>query len=85
MLDEPNANLDTDGDNALIQCLKNAKAAGITTVTIAHRPALLHHVDHIAVLAKGELALHGPAKEVLERLAGANKSAKPLRIDRAAG
>ncbi|WP_371169766.1 type I secretion system permease/ATPase [Aliiroseovarius sp. 2305UL8-7] len=83
VLDEPNSNLDTEGEQALVQSLMNAKSRGITTVIVAHRPALLHHVDRIVVLKAGEVALEGPAKGVLEKLAGNNQSVQPLKIDRA--
>ncbi|WP_404404528.1 type I secretion system permease/ATPase [Pelagibacterium halotolerans] len=83
VLDEPNSNLDTEGEHALVQAMRNAKERGITTVVVAHRPALLHHMDRIAVLKAGEVALHGPAREVMDTLAGTNTSVQPLKIDRA--
>lgn len=82
ILDEPNSNLDTEGEQALVQAMLNAKEKGITTLIVSHRPALLHHVDQIAVLKGGEVALQGPAKEVMEKLASGNKSVQPLKIDR---
>jgi len=84
VLDEPNSNLDTDGEQALVQCLRNARDAGITIVLIAHRPALLHHVDHIAVLKAGELVMYEPAKIVLAKLSGQNAAAQPLPQERQA-
>ena len=84
VLDEPNSNLDTDGEQALVRALQNARARQITVVIVAHRPALLHHVDQIAVLKDGQLALQGAAREVLERLSGGNTSVPPLRGERAA-
>lgn len=84
VLDEPNSNLDTDGEQALVQCLRNARDAGITIVLIAHRPALLHHVDHIAVLKVGELVMYEPAKIVLAKLSGQNAAAQPLPQERQA-
>jgi len=83
ILDEPNSNLDTEGEQALVQAILNAREKKITTIIVAHRPSLLHHVDQICVLKAGEIAMLGPAKEVLEKLAGANTSLKPLKIDRA--
>ncbi len=84
VLDEPNSNLDTDGEQALVQCLRNAREAGITIVLIAHRPALLHHVDHIAVLKAGELVMYEQAKVVLAKLSGQNAAAQPLPQERQA-
>ncbi|MCO6181035.1 type I secretion system permease/ATPase [Ciceribacter sp. RN22] len=84
VLDEPNSNLDTEGEQALVQAMLNAKREGITVIVVAHRPTLLHHVDQIVVLKSGEVAMQGPAKEVMEALAGTNKSVQPLKIDRSA-
>lgn len=84
VLDEPNSNLDTEGEQALVQAMLNAKREGITVIVVAHRPTLLHHVDQIVVLKGGEVAMQGPAKEVMEALAGTNKSVQPLKIDRSA-
>jgi PrtD family type I secretion system ABC transporter len=83
VLDEPNSNLDTEGEAALVQAMLNARARAITTVIVAHRPALLHHVDQIAVLKGGEVVLQGPTKEVMEKLASGNRTVQPLKIDRA--
>ena len=83
VLDEPNSNLDTEGELALVRAMLNAKEKGITFVLIAHRPQLLHHADQIVVLKEGRLALQGSARDVLEKLAGANKTVLPLRGERA--
>ncbi|MEO0620313.1 MAG: type I secretion system permease/ATPase, partial [Pseudomonadota bacterium] len=47
VLDEPNSNLDAQGEQALTQTICGAKAAGITTVVITQRPALLNAVDKV--------------------------------------
>lgn len=83
VLDEPNSNLDTEGELALVRAMLNAKEKGITFVLIAHRPQLLHHADQIAVLKEGAVVLQGKARDVLEKLAGANKTVLPLRAERA--
>ena len=83
ILDEPNSNLDTEGEQALVQALLNAKNRGVSVIIITHRPSLLHHVDNIAVLRDGEVVHQGAAKEVLEKIAARNTSVKPLKIERA--
>ena len=83
ILDEPNSNLDTEGEQALVQALLNAKERAVTVIIITHRPSLLHHVDNIAVLRDGEVIHQGAAKEVLEKMAARNTSVKPLKIERA--
>ncbi|NNE83193.1 MAG: ATP-binding cassette domain-containing protein [Alphaproteobacteria bacterium] len=64
MLDEPNANLDTFGDEALLNALTEAKDAGITTVVVSHRPALLQKVDKMLVLRDGVVRAFGTPDEV---------------------
>ncbi len=68
VLDEPNANLDHEGDEALLRTLSGLKEEGITVLIIAHRPALLRGVDKLLVLRDGAVDLLGPREEVLGRL-----------------
>jgi len=68
VLDEPNSNLDTLGEQALAQCLLRAKRAGITCITIAHRPNILQHVDKILVLHEGQLKSFDESKKVIAKL-----------------
>jgi len=68
VLDEPNANLDADGDEGLLQALRGMKEAGVTVVIIAHRPSLLAGVDKLLVLKDGVAELFGPRAEVMARV-----------------
>lgn len=68
VLDEPNSNLDSEGEAALVQCLLNAKRRGVTTVTVTHRPSVLQCADKILVLHEGEAKLFGPTAEVMKKL-----------------
>lgn len=70
VLDEPNSNLDTQGEQALAKALLHAKKQGITTVTITQRPALLQCVDKIMILKDGTVAMFGERVEVLRALSG---------------
>ena len=79
VLDEPNANLDSEGEQALEQCLLNAKSSGITTVTIAHRISILKKADKILVLHGGEAKLFGPTDEILGKLSNSNRNAHILQ------
>ncbi|MBB3388490.1 ATP-binding cassette subfamily C protein [Rhizobium sp. BK275] len=72
VLDEPNSNLDTQGEAALARALIHAKKQGITTVTITQRPALLQCVDKIMVLKDGTVAMFGERMEVLQALSKGN-------------
>jgi ATP-binding cassette subfamily C protein EexD len=73
VLDEPNSNLDTAGEEALLQALAKAKADGTTTVIIAHRPSILVNVDKLLVLNDGAVEMFGPRAEVLARLTRKNQ------------
>ena len=87
VLDEPNANLDYEGEMALIQALNTLKVAGATSILITHRPALIAHVDKILVLRDGRVEVFGPRQEVLEHLrrrAVPAESAVPAELERGA-
>ncbi len=68
VLDEPNANLDADGEAALMAAMAGLKRAGVTLVVISHRPSLLAGVDKLMVLREGAVDLFGPRQDVLARL-----------------
>ena len=68
VLDEPNSNLDAEGEQALEESLIRAKARGATLVVISHRPAVLAHADTLAVLVDGQLQQFGPRQDILNRV-----------------
>ncbi len=68
VLDEPNANLDHEGDVALLQTLRRMKEEGVTVVIVAHRPSLLSGVDKLLVLREGMVDAFGPREEIMARL-----------------
>jgi PrtD family type I secretion system ABC transporter len=68
ILDEPNASLDAEGENALSAALAELKARGSTVVLVGHRPAMMSALDKLAVLNEGALEAFGPAAAVLARL-----------------
>jgi PrtD family type I secretion system ABC transporter len=67
VLDEPNANLDAEGDSALTRAIQRSRERGAATVVIAHRPSAVAAVDKLAVMAAGEIRDIGPKAEVLAR------------------
>ena len=71
VLDEPNANLDAEGEAALLAALRELKARGITVIMAGHRPALMSQLDKLAVLNAGVLEAFGPAAAVVSRLRAA--------------
>ncbi len=68
VLDEPNAHLDADGEEALAAALQTLKAEGSTIVLIAHRLNPIAHVDRVIVLSNGELQLDGPRARVFRKV-----------------
>jgi PrtD family type I secretion system ABC transporter len=68
VLDEPNSNLDSEGEAALRQAIAGVKARGAIVVLIAHRPSVLSVCDHILLLANGEQKEFGPRDEVWRRI-----------------
>jgi PrtD family type I secretion system ABC transporter len=65
VMDEPNANLDSEGEAALVNAVKAHKAAGGIVIVAAHRTGILSAVDLIAVINGGKLSAFGPRDEVL--------------------
>jgi PrtD family type I secretion system ABC transporter len=69
VLDEPNASLDSVGEEALGRAIESLKECGSTIIVIAHRPAVLTRTDRIAVLMSGRLNMIGERDEVLPQIA----------------
>ncbi len=70
ILDEPNSNLDKEGETALAKAVYNAKQKQITLIIISHRETILQVIDKILVIHQGEAKLFGKKKEILRQLAG---------------
>ena len=68
ILDEPNASLDIEGDDALNQAIAALKGQGAAVVVIGHRPSTLSQVERILVLRDGRAAMFGPRSDVIEAL-----------------
>jgi PrtD family type I secretion system ABC transporter len=69
VLDEPNANLDADGEAALRRVLSVLKARNQTVIVISHKPLLLSAADKLMVLNQGRVTLFGPAGSVMGEMA----------------
>lgn len=69
VLDEPNANLDERGEQALVQAIANAKERKITSILISHRPSILAFVDMIMILQDGAIVAYGPREEIMSKFA----------------
>lgn len=70
VLDEPNSNLDTDGERALALAMTKAKANGTTVVAITQRHSLLRCVDRIMVMDKGAISAIGERNQILAMISG---------------
>jgi len=68
VLDEPSSNLDSDGDAALLACIRELKLRGATVVIISHRLNTLGVVDKLLVLKEGTVEIFGPRNEVIGQL-----------------
>nr|WP_245181753.1 type I secretion system permease/ATPase [Sinorhizobium mexicanum] len=85
VLDEPNSNLDAEGEQALSEAIMNVRARGGIVVVIAHRPSALASTDLVLMMQDGRMQAFGPKDEVLgkvlrrERVQQAERPA-PLKI-----
>ncbi len=68
ILDEPNSNLDSDGEIALNNAIKRAKENKITTLIITHRPSITSICDKIMIIKDGELKAFDETKKVLGKV-----------------
>ena len=60
VLDEPNSNLDAEGDEALTRAVRGARERGAIVVVVAHRPIGIEAVDQLLVLKDGRMQAFGP-------------------------
>jgi PrtD family type I secretion system ABC transporter len=67
VLDEPNSNLDPNGEAALVDTLKRLKERAVTVVCVTQRPELILHADLILRLSQGQVDAFGPRDDVLGR------------------
>jgi len=65
VLDEPNANLDEAGEQALLQAIAQLKQLKRTLILITHKPNVLTLTDHLLILREGQLQAYGPTAKVL--------------------
>lgn len=77
VLDEPNANLDAEGEEALMRAIDAMKANGATVVIISHKPGVFRAADKMLVLREGRVELFGPRDQVMARLV---KPAQPAEV-----
>jgi ABC-type protease/lipase transport system fused ATPase/permease subunit len=89
VLDEPNSNLDAEGDEALSRAVMSVRARGGIVVVIAHRPSAIANVDLLLMMSGGRAQAFGPRDEVLSRVLqqreGAAAASRSLKVVPEAG
>jgi ATP-binding cassette, subfamily C, type I secretion system permease/ATPase len=82
VLDEPNSNLDSEGELALSKAIATLRARGAMVVVVAHRPSALSAVDLVLVMDDGEVRAFGPRDDVLRKMV---RSVSPVQSPAMAG
>jgi PrtD family type I secretion system ABC transporter len=68
VLDEPNANLDAEGEGAVVSAIASIRARGGIAVVVAHRPSAIGVVDQVLMMDGGRQKAFGPRDEVLSKV-----------------
>ena len=68
VLDEPNAHLDTDGETALLNSLREASQRGVCCLVVAHRTGFLSQANKLMVVVDGRIDAFGPRDAIMARL-----------------
>lgn len=80
VLDEPNSNLDAEGEAALTQAIIGVRDRGGIAVVIAHHPSALASVDTVLVLGQGRIKDFGPKDRILSRVLRPAATHPPLKV-----
>jgi ATP-binding cassette, subfamily C, bacterial EexD len=80
VLDEPNSNLDSEGEAALARALLYLREQKVTCVVITHRASVLATVDKILVLRAGQVEAFGRREEILPKLTRPARPAQPAAV-----
>src|SRR5690606_1690145 len=68
VLDQPNSNLDAEGEAGLTAAIRAVRDRGGIVVVVAHRPSALASLDLVMLLANGQIEAFGPKAEVLGKV-----------------
>ncbi|MBB1485308.1 type I secretion system permease/ATPase [Oceanospirillum sediminis] len=85
VLDEPNSNLDDQGEQALSRTLQQLKQDGATLFVVSHRPSILKNIDKLLVMKDGQVQLFGPKDDVMKHLAQQKAGNAPMPAQAAKG
>jgi ABC-type protease/lipase transport system fused ATPase/permease subunit len=75
LLDEPDADLDQAGEEALVGAIRDLRLKGTTLIVVAHRASLIASLDKLLVMNSGQVAQFGPMKDFMKPVANA-----PLKV-----
>lgn len=78
ILDEPNSNLDAEGEAALTMAIQGVRARGGIAIVVAHRPSALASLDQVLVMANGRIQAFGPKNEILNKIT--RPAGVPLKV-----
>jgi PrtD family type I secretion system ABC transporter len=73
VLDEPNANLDSTGETALVTAIRHLKQIGSTVIFVTHKTNMLGLADKVLLMEQGSVRLYGEREEVMSRIFGGPK------------
>lgn len=85
VLDEPNSNLDTEGEVALTRAIQAIRNRQGIAIVIAHRPSALASLDQVAVMANGRIQAFGPKAEILNKMTRQPQQPATLKVVAGAG
>ncbi|MGE3150002.1 MAG: type I secretion system permease/ATPase [Pseudorhodoplanes sp.] len=80
VLDEPNSNLDAEGDEALANAILGVRQRGGIVIVVAHRPSAIAGVDLVLVMNQGRVQGFGPKDEVLGKFLTRPQAVRPLKV-----
>lgn len=78
ILDEPNSNLDAEGEAALTEAIQSVRARGGVAIVVAHRPSALASLDQVLVMANARIVAFGPKNEILNKIT--RPAGVPLKV-----
>ena len=81
VMDEPNSNLDSEGEDALSKAIKGISARGGIAIVVAHRPSALAAVGTVAIIQNGKVTSFGPKSEVLRMATVSSTASKAAFVN----
>jgi ATP-binding cassette subfamily C protein len=78
VLDEPNSNLDAEGEAALTKAIQSIRDRGGIAVVVAHRANALQALEQVLILARGRIQAFGPKNEVLNKATVGARALRPV-------